>query len=107
MMQPTDFGNRHDCAQRRRLDGPPVGRILVERKVGSCAVTIREVAGQDAAQVALVQDEDMAQTFAPDRADEAFHEGILPRAVGRRQHFTDLHTPHSLLGVTVGGDRVR
>jgi hypothetical protein len=38
----------------------------------------------------------MAQTFAPDRADEAFHEGILPRAVGR-QHFTDLHTPHSLL----------
>ena len=73
MMQPTDFGNRHDCAQRRRLDGPPVGRILVERKVerkvGSCAVIIREVAGQDAAQVALVQDEDMIQALAKDQTN--------------------------------------
>ncbi len=64
MMQATNFGNRHDRAQRRRLDGPPGGRIRVEREVSSCAVIIREEAGQDAAQVGLVKDEDMVQTRA-------------------------------------------
>ena len=87
MMQATDFGNRHDRAQLRRLDWPRVGRILVEREVSSCAVIVREVAGQDAAQMAFAQDEDMIQTLAPDRADEPLREGILPRAVGRRQDF--------------------
>jgi hypothetical protein len=60
MMQPTDFGNRHDRAQCRRFDGPPVGRILVECEVSACAVIVREVAGQDAAQVALAQDEEVS-----------------------------------------------
>ena len=106
MMQPTDFGNRHDRAQCRRFDGPPVGRILVECEVSACAVIVREVAGQDAVQVALAQDEDMIQTLAPDRADEAFHDRVLPWAVGCRQHFTDAHAPQSVLKeVTVAACR--
>jgi hypothetical protein len=35
MMQITDFGNLHDRAVCRRLDGPDVRCILVEREVGS------------------------------------------------------------------------
>jgi hypothetical protein len=39
----------------------------------------------------------MIQTLAPDRADEAFHDRVLPWAVGCRQHFTDAHAPQSVL----------
>jgi hypothetical protein len=35
----------------------------------------------------------MVKTLAPDRADEPLREGVLPRAVGRGQDFTD---PHAL-----------
>ena len=38
----------------------------------------------------------MIQALAPDRADEPFREGILPRAVRRRQHLFD---PHGLQAV--------
>ena len=64
MMQATDFGNRHDLAHRRPLDGPDVGRILVEREVSSAPMIVGEVAGQDSAEVPLAEDEDMIQTLA-------------------------------------------
>jgi hypothetical protein len=54
MVQPADFGNRHDRAHLGPLDGPHVGRILVERKVRSCPVVVREVACQDAPQCRLL-----------------------------------------------------
>jgi len=77
MMEATDFGNLQYRARLRPLDGSHVWRILLEREVSSSAVVIREVAGQDAAQVLLVENEDMVQTLAPDRTDEPFHERIL------------------------------
>ena len=83
-------------ARLRPLDGPHVGRILVEREMSASAVIVREVAGQDAAQVSLAQNEDMVQTLAPDRADEPFREGVLPRAGGRGQDFTDSHALHAV-----------
>ena len=64
--------------------------------MSSCAVVVREVGGQEAAQMPLAQDEDMVQTLAQDRANEPFHEGILPRTVGGDQHFTDPHALHAL-----------
>ena len=105
MMQATDFGDWHDLAQLRRLDRPPVRRILGEGEVGPGAVVVREVAGQDVSQVALAQDEDMVETLSPDRADQAFGEGILPWASGGREDFLDPHALHALAeGVSV--DRV-
>src|SRR2546426_12194526 len=38
----------------------------------------------------------MIQAFAPDRADEALREGVLPRALGRRQDFIDPYALHAL-----------
>ena len=70
MMQATDFGNRHDRARLRPLDGSHVWRILVEREVSSCAVIIREVPGQEVAPVPLAENEDLVQTRPPGRADE-------------------------------------
>jgi hypothetical protein len=82
MMKIADFGNLHDHTHLRRLDWPPMRRILLEREVSSRRVIVREVARQDAAQVAFAQHEDVIQALAPDRADEPFREGVLPRAGG-------------------------
>ena len=96
MVEATDFAKRHDPAGSWPFDGPPVGRVLVEREMRSGAVIVREVRGQDATQVAFAQNDDMIEALPPDRADEPFHERILPRAVGGREHFEDPHALHSL-----------
>ncbi len=44
----------------------------------------------------LAEDDDMVEAIATHRADEPFHEGILPRTVGRREDFID---PHALYSV--------
>src|SRR5438093_6221083 len=96
VMQATDFGNLHDPARLGELDGPDVRRILVEREVRGGAVRGGEVAGQDAAQVAFAENQNVIQTLAPDRADEPLREGILPRAVRRREDFLDPHALHAV-----------
>jgi hypothetical protein len=96
MMPATDFGNLDDPAELRWFDWPSVGGICVEREVSARPVIVREVAGQDAAQVRFTKAEDMIQTLARDRADEPLREGVLPRTVGRRQDCTDPHALHSL-----------
>jgi hypothetical protein len=40
MMQTTDFGNLHDPARLRGLDGPDVRRILVEREMSAGPVIV-------------------------------------------------------------------
>src|SRR6266403_5020154 len=59
-------------------------------------VIVREVAGQETAQVPFAKDEYMIQTLTPDGADEPLREGVLPRAVRRREDFTDAHALHAL-----------
>src|SRR6266566_2142184 len=71
VMQATNFGNWDDRAERRWLDRPSVGCILVERQVSASPVIVREVRGEDASQVPLAENDDMVQTLAPDRADES------------------------------------
>ena len=97
MMQTTDFGNLHDHARLRPLDGSDVRCILLEREMSSCAVIVREVAGQDAAQVTLAQNEDMVQTIG--RIIRHLHAppcfgGCGPRAL--------LLTPSTLSTLTLG-----
>src|SRR5260370_40240749 len=91
MMQATDFWKRDDPAQARWLDWPSVGWVLVEREMSASPVIVGEVAGQDAAQVAFAENQNVIQTLAADRADEPLRVGVLPRAGGRRQHFTNPH----------------
>src|SRR5262245_5345814 len=91
MMQATDFTDGDNLAQLRRFDRSPVRGIFGEREVRSGAVVIAEVASQDVTQVALAEDEDVVETVAPDRTDEAFRERILPWASGSREDLVDLH----------------
>jgi hypothetical protein len=97
MMQAPDFGDWHDLPWLRPLDRPPIRRILGEGEMGRGAVVVLEVSGEDVSQVALVQDEDMVETLFPDRADQAFREGILPRASGSREDFLDLQRHQALV----------
>ena len=73
-----------------------MGRILVERQVSARPVVVREVASQGTAEVLFAEDNDVIQTLTPDGADEAFREGVLPRAVRRRQDFTDANAFEAL-----------
>src|SRR6266498_2416530 len=96
MMQATNFGKLHDRAGCRRLDRPDVWRVLVEREMSASPVIVLEVAEQDAAQMPFAENENVIQTLAPDRSDEALGEGILPGAVRRREDFVDPHALHSV-----------
>jgi hypothetical protein len=93
MVQAADFGKLHDPPRRGKLDRPEVGCVLVEREVGTRLMVVSGVSGQDAAEVTIAEDENVIQALAPDRADEPFREGILPRALRRRKHLLD---PHAL-----------
>ena len=46
--------------------------------------------------MSFAENENVIQTLAPDRTEEALRERVLPRAVGRRQDLIDPHAPHSL-----------
>jgi hypothetical protein len=83
MVQTADFGKLHDLALRGAFDGPEVGCVFVEREMGARLIAIGEVAGQDAVEVSLAENEHVIQALAPDRADEPPREGVLPGAVGR------------------------
>jgi hypothetical protein len=84
MVQAADFAELHDVPRRWQLDWPGIRRILVEREVSARLMVVAEVAGQDATEVSLAEDEHVVQALAPDRADEPFREGILPgRLEGR------------------------
>jgi hypothetical protein len=96
MVEATDFANRDDLAEFRLLNWAAVGRILVEREVSTRPVVVREVASQGAAQVPFAKDQYVIQTLAPDGADKPLREGVLPRAVRRREDFTDAQTLHAL-----------
>jgi hypothetical protein len=65
MVQAPDFADWHNLAELGWFDRPPVRRIFGEGKVGSGAAVIREVASQDVTQVALAEDNDVVETFAP------------------------------------------
>ena len=65
-MQAADFGNLHDLPRRGELDRPEVGCVLVEREVGTRLMVVGEVAGQDAVEVSLAENENVIQALRID-----------------------------------------
>ena len=55
------------------------GRILVQRPMRSNSVVIGRIVFQIPAQMFLAQNNDVVQTFPPDRSDQPFGKAILPR----------------------------
>src|SRR5262245_47063891 len=96
VVQAADFWNLHDPASGGELDGPGIGCVLVEREVGARLMVIDEVTSQDLTQVSFAQDEDVVETLAADRTDQALGERILPGAVRRCENFLDPHPLHAV-----------
>jgi hypothetical protein len=102
-VQATDFGDLYDPSRVGELDWPGVRRILVEREVRAILMIILEVAGQNATQVRVAEDENVIQTLAPNRTDRALGERILPGAVrrgpqGLRDRYGEGQGPHFEIG---------
>jgi len=78
MMQTADLRERDDSSDSGRLDRARVRAILVERKMSAGALVVVDVRGQDAAQMALIEDHDVIQTLATDRTDYTLDVSVLP-----------------------------
>ena len=76
MVQTADFGSDHDAAGW--LDGAFHRSILAEREVRARPLVVRDVGLKDSTKMPLIEDDDVVQTLAADRADDAFNVGILP-----------------------------
>jgi hypothetical protein len=74
VVQTADFGSAHDAAGR--LDGAFHWSILAEREVRARPLVVRDVGPKDSTKMPLIEDDDVVQTLAADRADDAFDVGI-------------------------------
>jgi hypothetical protein len=61
-MQAGDLREGDDLSASASLDRARVGTILVKRKMGAVSVVVVDVRGEDAAQMALVEDHDVVET---------------------------------------------
>ena len=71
-MQAADLRDGDHLSDPRWHYRADVGTILVERKMRAGALVIVDVRGQDATQMALVEDQDIIQTLAANRTDHEF-----------------------------------
>jgi hypothetical protein len=60
------------------LNGTFRRSILAEREVRPRPLIARNIGPKDPTKMPLIEDDDVVQTLAPDRADDAFDVGILP-----------------------------
>ncbi len=77
-MQTTQMGKGEDVSLTGLLDAPSLWALLFQGEMGSRRVVVGKIGTEEAFQVAVVQDDDVIETLAPDRADQALDIGILP-----------------------------
>jgi hypothetical protein len=99
MVQAADLWKGNNSACRRWLYGPRLWAILVQREMRPAVVVILKIRRQRTAQVTLIEDDDVIETFAADRADDALDIGVLPR---RSRCGDDLLDRHRLDTITEG-----
>jgi hypothetical protein len=80
MMQTADLGEGNNIACGGKLHATRPWAVLVEREMRSGVMMILKIARQYAAQVTLVEDDNVIQTFTADRTDETLGVGILASA---------------------------
>ena len=96
MVETTDLRKAHDASCFGPLHGPRLGWIFLQRQVTAAPVIILEKSLQMMGQAGAVEDDDVVQTFAANRANDPFHVGPLPRRPWSRQYLFDSHDFHLL-----------
>ena len=71
-----------DLTSFRRFNRTRFGTILVESSVRAMAVIILKILGEHVVQMSSLEHNHLVQTLAPDGADQALSEGILPGRTG-------------------------
>ena len=85
VVQTAEVRDGHDPAIARRLVRSRDWRVLVQREVSAPLMIVGKILLEVTAQRALVPDDHVVQALAPQGADHALDERILPRCPGRRQ----------------------
>ena len=88
-MESADLRKLHHLSEFRRLYLPRDRSILVERQVSARPLVVFEIRLQDATQAWFMQDDDVVQALAANRADQALDIGILPRRLRSGEDFSD------------------
>ena len=91
MVQTADLWEGDNCASGEWLYRTMLGAILVEREMRPAVVVILKICRQHTAQVTLIEDDDVIETFATDRAGDALDIGVLPRRSRRGDDLLDGH----------------
>src|SRR5215831_18474641 len=78
MVQTADLWEGDNGAGRGWLYGPGFRTILAEREMCPALVVILKISQQHTAQVTLIEGDNVIETFAADRADDALDIGVLP-----------------------------
>jgi hypothetical protein len=96
MMQTTDLRERDNLAGSGRVYRSALRTILGEREMGSGLVVIVKVRRQHAAQMILIEDVDVIQTFTADRTNDAFDVAVLPRRARCSNNLLDTHHTNAI-----------
>ena len=94
MVKAADAGQGNDAAVLGWLDSARLGCIFPERKMGSRAVVVAEIAAQTTTEVLLVEDDHVVEHLAADGADHPLGEGVLPGRAWCGEKFGDAHALH-------------
>src|SRR5664280_2261436 len=78
MMQAADLWERNNLASGRLAYGPGLRTILGEREMRPRPMIILNVRRQDAAQMTLIENYDVIETLAPNRANDPLDISVLP-----------------------------
>ena len=95
MVQPAEIINLDHATATSRMDVSMFGAIHLQRLMSSPPVIVVEVAGEDATQMPLVQDNHVIKAFATDASDQSFNVRTLPRGPSGNDDLLDAHVPHS------------
>ena len=87
VVQAADLRNARHAASRRRRDRTGKRCILVQAQMRSCSCVVGDVFVKDATKVGRRQHDHVIEALAPDRSNETFDVGVLPRRARRRQDF--------------------
>src|SRR6266849_4743476 len=96
MVETAHLREGDNIACGRKLYATRPCAVLVEREMRSGVMMILKIARQDAAQVTLVEDDNVIQTFAADRTNETLDVRVLPGGPRSSDDLLDAHRPHTI-----------
>ena len=76
MMQTADLGYSNDGPEHRRLNDSRNRCIPLQGEMGPGLVVVADVFAEDPSEMVLTEDDQVVQTFAPDRPDDSLGVGF-------------------------------